>query len=98
MPKAIVHHDGKRQLDVAVVEPIWQAHTTVLHQLHLNIRMTAMVLGEKRRKRVLDNHGCRTKSQYSAVTLLQSSRPLSELANLGQKPSTSPEQVFTLRG
>jgi hypothetical protein len=84
-------------MNIATFEAGGQTNATVLHEMDLNRRVPAPVLGQKIRQRVLDDLWRGTDPKYSGLARFEQARAFTERVGFRQQVTAAPEQVFTLR-
>jgi hypothetical protein len=96
VPEAIVGHD-KGHVNITVFEPAQQAQPAIFDEVHLHAGMTASVLAQEPRERVLDGHRRRPDTEDSGVSALERASSRTEQLRVHQQSTALPEQVLTLR-
>ena len=83
-------------MNVSMLEAAQEVQSAILHEMHLDTGMTAPVLGQKRRERVLDHHRGRADPQDAGVAALEGSSSRIERIGFHQEPTALPKQIFAV--
>ena len=84
-------------MNIAAFEAGGQTNATILHEMDLNCRVAAPVLGQKICQHVLDNLWRGTDPKYSSLARPEQPRALAERVGFRLQAAAAPQQVFTLR-
>jgi hypothetical protein len=94
--KAIIGNNDS-QMNIAVLKAAWQSQSAVLYKMYLYAWMPDLILAQKRRKHVLNNHWRRSNAQDSSMPALESPRFRIKRISFHQQSATLPQQLFALR-